>query len=160
MSRLLYEHSVSHRGYLIIPCVFATVWRETIYSYKLVSELGHQGKFHRADNPSQVCDSTIKGIIDQAKAFLDQHSDILSQRDYFKQRYTYRDNLIIINHEAGKWFYDHYPPGELRNVAAPRLFTTERECINWIRQGLDRAASTPPPVRVSRRERSSKNSRS
>lgn len=40
MSRLLYEKSVSYKGYLIIPFVFGIANSQSIYSYKLLSELG------------------------------------------------------------------------------------------------------------------------
>jgi hypothetical protein len=45
--------------------------------------------------------------------------------------------LIIVFKEGGKYFYDHYPPELLNNIAAPKLFTSEYECLNWIQQGLD-----------------------
>ncbi|HCF29927.1 MAG TPA: hypothetical protein DEV81_22615, partial [Cyanobacteria bacterium UBA11049] len=66
-------------------------------------------------------------------------SDIISDRDSFKSRYTYRNNLIIILEISGKYFYDHYPPDNLNNIAAPRIFSSEAECINWIKQGLERS---------------------
>jgi len=36
MNRLLYESSVSYKGYLIIPFVFSKVDNYEIYSYKLL----------------------------------------------------------------------------------------------------------------------------
>jgi hypothetical protein len=139
MSRLLYEKSVSYKGHLIIPFVFAVVDEEAIYSYKLITELGHKGKFHKSDNPSNIYSDTIDGIITIAKEHLDQNSDVLTRIDYFKSRYTYRENLIIIHKEAGKYFYDHYNPESLNNIAAPKIFKSEQECISWIKQGLDRS---------------------
>jgi hypothetical protein len=47
--------------------------------------------------------------------------------------------LIVIHEGAGKYFYDHYKPEELNNVAAPKLFKSESDCISWIKQGLDRS---------------------
>lgn len=139
MSRLLYESSVSYKGHLIIPFVFGIFDGQTIYSYKLLSEQGHKGKLHKLENPAGICSSSVEGIIDVAKEYLDSNSDILNSRDNFKRRYTYRDNLIIIYQVSGKYFYDHYSPDNLNNIAAPRIFTSEIECINWIKQGLDRS---------------------
>ena len=137
MSRLLYEKSVSEQGYLIIPFIFGRVDDQIIYSYTLLSELGHQGKFHKLENPVGICSSSIDGIIKVAKEHLSENSDVAAQDDYFKCRYTYRDNLIIVYQQNGKYFYDHYPPEKLNNIAAPKIFLSERECLNWIKQGLD-----------------------
>lgn len=137
MRRLLYENSISYKGHLIIPFVFGMANGEHIYSYTLLSELGHKGKFHKVENPASIYSSRIAGIIDVAKEHLDEHSDIVSMGDYFKSRYVYRDNLIIVYQLSEKYFYDHYKPESLNNVAAPKIFTSDRECINWIKQGLD-----------------------
>ncbi|AFZ26820.1 hypothetical protein Cylst_4759 [Cylindrospermum stagnale PCC 7417] len=136
MSRLLYENSVSYKGYLIIPFVFGTADNHEIYSYKLLAEIGHKSQFHKADNPAKVYGSSINNIVDIAKEHIEQHSDFVSQGDSFKSRYVYRHNLIIVFQEGGKYFYDHYPPELLNNIAAPKLFTSEYECLNWIQQGL------------------------
>jgi len=136
MRRLLYENSVSYKGHLIIPFVFGMA-NGDIYSYTLLSELGHKGKFHKVENPAGIYSSRIAAIIDVAKEHLDEHSDIVSMGDYFKSRYVYRDNLIIVYQLSEKYFYDHYKPESLNNVAAPKIFTSDRECINWIKQGLD-----------------------
>jgi hypothetical protein len=95
MSRLLYEKSVSYKGHLIIPFVLVTADSESIYSYRLLSELAHKGKFHKSDNPATLYMSSIEDIIAVAKEHLDKNSDIVSKEDYFKCRYTYRHNLII-----------------------------------------------------------------
>ena len=137
MSRLLYEKSVSYKGHLIIPFVFAIADANPIYSYTLLSELGHPGKFHKSENPAGNYSGSIEGIIDVAKSHLDVNSDVVSSSDNFKCRYTYRHNLIIIYEVAGKYFYDHYKPDSLNNVAAPKIFKSETECINWLKQGLD-----------------------
>ncbi|MBD0344999.1 MAG: hypothetical protein ICV63_09310 [Coleofasciculus sp. Co-bin14] len=142
MSRLLYEKSVSYKGHLIIPFIFGVADGESIYSYKLLSELGHKGKFHKAENPARICSNSIEIIIDIAKEHLDKNLDIRTEIDYFKCRYTYRYNLIVIHEAAGKYFYDHYKPEDLNNVAAPKLFNSEYECISWIKQGLDRSSIT------------------
>ena len=139
MSRLLYENSVSYKGHLIIPFMFAIVDSKTIYSYKLLSDLGHTGKLHKSENPAGICASSITEIISEAKEYLDNNSDTLNERDSFKSRYTYCNNLIIIQQISGKYFYDHYPPDNLNNIAAPRIFSSEAECINWIKQGLERS---------------------
>lgn len=137
MSRLLYEKSVSYQGYLIIPFVFGKADNYEIYSYKLLSEIGHKSKFHKAENPAEIYGSSISNIIAIAKEHIDQNSELVSQGDSFKSRYIYRHNLIIVFQEGGKYFYDHYPPELLNNIAAPKLFKSEYECLNWIKQGLD-----------------------
>ncbi|MBD2388308.1 hypothetical protein [Cylindrospermum sp. FACHB-282] len=137
MSRLLYENSVSYKGYLIIPFVFGTANNYEIYSYKLLAEIGHKSQFNKADNPAKIYGSSVSNIVDIAKEHIDQHSDFAFQGDNFKSRYIYRDNLIIVFQEGGKYFYDHYPPDLLNNIAAPKLFNSEYECLNWIQQGLD-----------------------
>ncbi len=106
-------------------------------SYTLLSDLGHRGRFHKADNPSETFSNTIEGILKIAREHLTQHSEINSETDYFKHRYTYRNNLIIVLHQAGKVFYDHYPPDELTNIAAPKLFKNESDCLMWIQQGFN-----------------------
>lgn len=137
VERFLYEKSVSYNGHLIVPFILTIVESKNIYSYTLLSELGHKGKFHKLENPAGICANTVEGIIEVAKEHLDENSDIAAQDDYFKCRYTYRDNLIIVYQEAGKYFYDHYPPSKLNNIAAPKIFLSEGDCLNWIKQGLD-----------------------
>ncbi|MEP0754215.1 hypothetical protein NDA03_18505 [Trichocoleus sp. Lan] len=139
MSRLLYENSVSHKGYLIIPFVFGMADGQNIYSYTLLSELGHKGRFHKLENPAGIYSSCIDTIIEAAKEHLDENSDVVSQNDYFKNRYIYQDNLIIVYQLASKYFYDHYKSDNLNNVAAPKIFGTEQECITWIKEGLDKS---------------------
>ncbi len=143
MSRLLYEHSVSYEGHLIIPFVYGTIDSQTIYSYKLLSELGHNGELHKLENPAGMYANSLNGIIDIAEEHLEYHSDVDSKQDYFRNRYTYQNNLVIVLEQAGKFFYDHYPPNELNNIAAPKLFDTERKCLDWIKQGLDRNSPNP-----------------
>ncbi len=142
MNRFLYESSVSHRGYLIIPFGTGSVNDKKIYSYQLLCELGNRGKFHQFENPAELYSSSIEKLIAVAKKHLDQFSDILSQVDYFQSRYTYRDDLIIIHHEARKYFYDHYKPDSLKNIAAPKIFKSEQECITWVKAGLDRSGTS------------------
>jgi hypothetical protein len=137
MSRLIYENSVSYQGYLIIPFVFGKVDTYEIYSYKLLSEVGHKNQFHKAENPAKIYGSSISNIIDIAKEHIEKNSEFVHQKDGFKSRYVYRNNLIIISEEGGKYFYDHYPPELLNNIAAPKLFKSEYECLSWIKQGLD-----------------------
>ncbi|MDZ8087322.1 MAG: hypothetical protein RMY16_17450 [Nostoc sp. DedQUE12b] len=137
MSRLLYENSVSYKGYLIIPFVFGKADNYEIYSYKMLSEIGHRSKFHKAENPAEIYGSDVKNIIDIAKEHIDENSEFVHRGDSFKSRYVYRNNLIIIFQEGDKYFYDHYPPELLNNIAAPKLFKSEYECLNWIKQGFD-----------------------
>lgn len=137
MSRLLYEKSVSYQGHLIIPFISIINYDTAIYSYKLLSELGYKGKFHKIENPAEIYANNLDRITAVAKEHLAKNSDVVSNLDYFKSRYTYRHNLIIIYEGAGKYFYDHYKPEKLDNVAAPKIFCSEQECINWLKQGLD-----------------------
>ncbi|MEH2394348.1 MAG: hypothetical protein V7K21_22705 [Nostoc sp.] len=139
MNRLLYESSVSYKGYLIIPFVFGQADNYEIYSYKLLSEIGHRNQFHKAENPAKIYGSGVSNIVDIAKEHIDiaQNSEFIHQGDSFKSRYIYRNNLIIIFLEGDKCFYDHYPPELLNNIAAPKLFKSEYECLSWIKQGLN-----------------------
>ncbi|MCC5669764.1 hypothetical protein LC653_39650 [Nostoc sp. CHAB 5784] len=137
MSRLLYENSVSYKGYLIIPFVFGKLDNYEIYSYKLLSEVGRTSQFHKAENPAKIYGSSVSNIIDIAKEHIDKNLEFVSHRDSFKSRYIYRNNLIIIFQEGDKYFYDHYPPELLNNIAAPKLFKSEYECLSWIKQGLN-----------------------
>lgn len=137
MSRLFYESSVSYRGYLIIPFLFNKVDGHEIYSYKLLAEIGNRSKLHKAENPAGIYGSSVDNIIDIAKQHLDKNFEFINKDDYFKSRYTYRNNLIILCQEAGKYFYDHYPPENLSNIAAPKIFKSEYECISWVKQGLE-----------------------
>lgn len=141
MNRLLYENSVAYNGHLIIPFLYGSIDREEIYSYHLLSEQSCKGKLHKAVNPAGIYASSVNGIIDMAKEHLDKNSDILHPSENFKARYTYRHNLIIIYGMNARFFYDHYPPEELRNIAAPKLFKSRVECINWVKEGLDRASN-------------------
>lgn len=137
ITRFLYENSVSHRGHLIIPFISKKVTVDYIYSYRLLSQLGHKGQFHKVENPGGLYSSSIFNIIEMAKEHLEKYTND-SKADYFKCRYTYHYNLIIIHQEGGKCFYDHYPPDKLNNIAAPKLFVSEIGCINWVKKGLDR----------------------
>ncbi|MGH2414826.1 MAG: hypothetical protein ACRDEA_14275 [Microcystaceae cyanobacterium] len=138
MKSFLYEKSVSYPGNLIIPFIYGQVGGEIIYSYVLLSEQSYKSQLHEAENPAGLYSNTLDEIIDIAKKHLEPYSQNFNGIDYFRERYTYQDNLIIIHQEAGKCFYDHYPPHELRNVAAPKLFNSVYDCINWVKQGLDR----------------------
>lgn len=139
MNRLIYEISVSYKGYLIIPFIFSTINKRSIYSYKLLAEIGHKSKLHKATNPTGIYSDRIGNLIEIAKEYLDNNLEFVNKKDNFKRRYTYRNNLIIVFEEGGKYFYDHYPPLELNNIAAPKLFSSEQECLNWIEQGIDRS---------------------
>ncbi|WP_041933392.1 hypothetical protein [Gloeothece verrucosa] len=137
MSRLLYEKSVSYKGNLIIPFLFTITVGELIYSYCLLSEDGDKSPFHKATNPSELYSNNFKDIIDIAKQHLDKNIEKFSNTDYFKERYTYQNNLIIIHQEGGKCFYDHYPPHELKNIAAPKIFLSAYDCLTWVKKGLN-----------------------
>ncbi|MEA5569770.1 hypothetical protein [Calothrix sp. UHCC 0171] len=146
MSRLLYEHSVSYRGYLVIPFAFPKTSdtplgsgyrQQKIYSYKLLAENGSKDKLHKAENPSGFYSDSIERIVNIAKEYIDNNLDFIGKGDAFKCRYTYRNNLIIVSQEAGKYYYDHYPPESLNNIAAPKIFKSEFDCISWIKEGID-----------------------
>jgi len=94
---------------------------------------------HGQINPSKLHSSDISSIIDIASEYLDEaDAEQDSGLDIFGRRYIYRNNLIVVSETRNKFFYDHYPPLELRNVAAPKLFNSEHECLSWIKIGLDR----------------------
>lgn len=138
MSRFLYEKSISYQGNLIIPFLFARVGGEMIYSYALLSEKGYKSQFHKAKNPAGLCSNNLREILEIAKKHLDEHHESSLTNDYFQQRYTYQNHLIILHQEEVKCYYDHYLPHELRNIAAPTLFVDADECMDWIKQQLDR----------------------
>ncbi len=148
MNRLLYEKSVSYKGYLIIPFVYEIADEQSVYSYKLLSELGRKGRFHTSDNPANLYSNSLERLIDVAKEHLAANAEAVSEVDYFKHRYTYRNNLIIVHEAAAKYFYDHYKPDDLNNIAAPKLFKSEYECISWIKRGLDRSRTSEEAKKV------------
>lgn len=161
MSRLLYEQSTSYSGHLIIPFVTQTLAGQAIFSYRLLSEWGYKGRLHRAENPGGIYSCSASGITQIAKEYLetqakhntdassaghsstlpDTNTLALPSRDYFRNRYTYKQNLIIVFHARHKFFYDHYPARSLKNIAAPKIFNTERACLTWIKNGIDTALS-------------------
>jgi len=142
LDRLLYEKSIPYQGHLIIPFVFGTADKAYIYSYSLLAEVGHKSEWHQAENPARMYSSDLEEIIHIAQEHLAQNSVYKSSSDSFKHRYTYCHNLIIVSEIAGKYFYDHYPPNRLNNIAAPRIFGSEAECISWVKQGLDHSRSS------------------
>ena len=162
MYRLLYEQSTSYSGHLIIPFVYQKLSGQDIFSYRLLSEWGYKGRLHRAENPGGIYSCSPSGITDIAKEYLDTVTQrdtesanagqtialpdadnlALTSRDYFRNRYTYEQNLIIVFHARHKFFYDHYPPTSLKNIAAPKIFNTERACLTWIKNGIDTALAT------------------
>lgn len=161
MHRLLYEQSTSYNGHLIIPFVYQTLVGQEIFSYRLLSEWGYKGRLHRAENPGGIYSCSASGITQIAQEYLDTATQrdettahpgttlalpdtetlALPSRDYFRNRYTYKENLIIVFHARHKFFYDHYPPTSLKNIAAPKIFNTERACLTWIKNGIDTALS-------------------
>jgi hypothetical protein len=135
IDRFLYEKSAIYQECLIIPFVYSCVDNQDIYSYALLSEQGYTSILHQAENPAKLYSGEIEGII----AIAQQHIDTqvtLEGSNYFRQRYTYNHNLIIIHQEANKCFYDHYAPSKLVNIAAPKIFTTTAGCIEWVKSGL------------------------
>jgi hypothetical protein len=169
MSRLIYENSVSYRGYLVIPFACNKIGDASIgngshdtlkgirakcdtpkeslrdrkiYSYKLIAENGSRNKLHKVENPTGFYGHSIESIIEIAKEYIDRYLidknlELVNMDDAFKNRYTYRNNLIIVSQEAGKYYYNQYPPESLNNIAAPKIFKSEFDCISWIKQGVD-----------------------
>jgi hypothetical protein len=136
IDRFLYEKSATHQDCLIIPFVYSYVDGQDIYSYALLSEQGYTSILHQAENPAKLYSAEIEGII----AIAQQHIDTqvtLEGSDYFRQRYTYNHNLIIIHQQGNKCFYDHYAPSKLINIAAPKIFSSTADCINWVKIGLE-----------------------
>lgn len=138
MNRFLYEKSVPYQNYLIIPFLVTRVAGEFIYSYTLLSAQGYDDEFHKAKNPSGLCSNHLTGIVEIAQNHLQTFSNTLQEDNYFQQRYTYQNHLIVIHQQGKKCFYDHYPPTELRNIAAPTLFLNADDCIDWIKRRLAR----------------------
>jgi hypothetical protein len=137
IDRFLYEKSATHQDCLIIPFVYSHVDGQDIYSYALLSEQGYTSILHQAENPAKLYSAEIEGIM----AIAQQHIDTqvtLEGTDYFRQRYTYNHNLIIIHQQGNKCFYDHYAPSKLVNIAAPKIFSSAADCINWVKLGLQR----------------------
>lgn len=142
ISRFLYEHSVLHQTYLIIPFVAYRIDGQNIYSYSLLAEEGYKNDLHQVTNPAKLYSDNLADLIKIAQENLESLSDSnhnYHKSLYFYQRYIYNNNLIILHKQGGKCFYDHYPPHELRNIAAPKLFKSSFACLNWVRQGLDRS---------------------
>ncbi|AFZ12227.1 hypothetical protein Cri9333_1330 [Crinalium epipsammum PCC 9333] len=142
MSILLYEKSASCQGHLIIPFVYSVIQDQHIYSYKLLSARGYKDQFHKSENPAAIYSGSVEGMIEIAKEHLNKYSDLKEQMDNFQSRYTYKNNLIIIYECAGKYFYDHYKSEDLINVAAPKIFQSEYDCIKWVKEGLDNSNAT------------------
>ena len=138
MNRFFYEKSSSYQGYLIIPFLLTKVSGELIYSYALLSSQGYDDEFHKAKNPAGICSNTLGDIREIAQQHLNQYSVNLKEDDYFEQRYTYQNTLIIIHPQGKRCFYDHYPSHELKNIAAPTLFLNADSCIDWIQKRLAR----------------------
>jgi hypothetical protein len=136
MSRFVYEKSITYQEYLIIPFVFSNIDSHDIYSYCLLAEQGYKNQLHKAINPAGLYSSKLEDVIDIAKKHLDEQATSEQKSNYFQQRYTYNNNLIIIHQQAGKCFYDHYAPEELNNIAAPRIFNSSLDCISWVKRGL------------------------
>lgn len=137
IDRFLYEKSVTHQECLIIPFVHSYFDGQDIYSYALLSEQGYTSILHQAENPAKLYSGAIEGIIAIAKQHLDTQIT-LEGADYFRQRYTYDHNLIIIHQQGNKCFYDHYAPNKLVNIAAPKIFFNASDCIDWVKSGLQR----------------------
>ena len=140
MNRYLYEKSVAHRGFLIIPFVAGNVSGRQLYSYILLAGYGYQHKWHKCENPAGYFTEDVYDVLQAAKKHLDKAEAVGGAEQHFRHRYTYLNNLVVLYKAAGKYYYDHYAPYGLNNIAAPKLFATEQDCIEWIRLGLLRRA--------------------
>jgi hypothetical protein len=136
--RYLYEKLAFHYGYLVIPFKCGMISGADLYSYQLLCAFERQGHFNREVNPTEEYAASVERVMAIAQTFLAHHSDLPSVTNYVQQRYIYQGNLIVISQIAGKYFYDHYAPDNLTNIAAPRLFEDEEDCIAWVKQGIDR----------------------
>jgi hypothetical protein len=134
----LYEKLAFHYGYLVIPFKCGMISGADVYSYQLLCAFERQGQFNREVNPTEEYSASVERVMAIAQTFLAHHSDLSSVTNYVQQRYIYQGNLILISQIAGKYFYDHYAPYNLTNIAAPRLFEDEADCITWVKQGIDR----------------------
>lgn len=136
VERFLYEKSVVYQSCLIIPFVHSSINDRDVYSYALLSEQGYNSVLHQAENPAQLYAAGLEGIVAIAKQHLDYQ--VTSEgTSYFRQRYTYQHNLIILHQAANKCYYDHYAPDSLVNIAAPKIFASTSDCISWVKTGLE-----------------------
>jgi len=137
IDRFLYEKSAIYQECLIVPFVYSYVDAQDIYSYALLSEQGYTSILHQAENPAKLYSGEKKDISAIAKQHIDTQVT-LEGSHYFRQRYIYNNNLIIIHQEANKCFYDHYAPSKLVNIAAPKIFASPVDCVEWVKSGLER----------------------
>jgi hypothetical protein len=136
MHRFLYERSIVHKGYLVIPYVAGRLEDKAIYSYALLAAAGHTNPWHQTTNPAGLYAEDGLKILEVAQAHLDEAAVAGGSDDHFQRRYTFLKNLVILYETANKVYYDHYAPTSLVNIAAPKLFAAEQDCIEWIRRGL------------------------
>lgn len=137
MKRLLYGKSTTYRGYLIIPFIFCRLNSSDIYSYQLLSERGNKDKFHKEQNPTQLYSSSLTTILKIAIEHLKQQVNYVGDVNFFKLRYTCNDHLIILHQtQNNKWYYEHYLPDKLDNIAESRQFKNRFECLSWVQDSL------------------------
>ena len=140
MTKYLYEKAASHRGFLIIPYEAARLSGRPLYSYVLLAGYGYQHQWHKTENLAGVYTEDIYEVVIHAKAHLDRHEACGGKESHFSGSYTYLRNLVVIYEAAGRFYYDQYAPESLTNIAAPKLFSTKQDCIEWVRLGLLRRA--------------------
>ncbi|WP_026100911.1 hypothetical protein [Synechococcus sp. PCC 7336] len=136
MTNYQYDKAASHRGFMIIPFEGGKISGRSLFSYVLLSGYGYQHQWHKTENIAGVYAEDAYEVVKLAKAHLDRHKAIGGSPTHFTLSYTYLNNLIVIHEAAGRFYYDHYTPGNLNNIAAPKLFSSEQECIEWVRLGL------------------------
>ncbi|MEL6579369.1 MAG: hypothetical protein AAFQ14_06435 [Cyanobacteria bacterium J06621_12] len=137
IDRFLYEKSVTYQECLVIPFLHSYLDDQDIFSYALLSEQGYTSVLHQAENPAKLYANDLPGIIATAQQHIDTQVT-LEGSHYFRQRYTYDHNLIIIHQEGNRCFYDHYAPTKLVNIAAPKIFASPVDCVEWVTSGLKR----------------------
>jgi hypothetical protein len=140
--RYLYENLILCRGYLVIPFQCGAFRGANLFSYQLLSAFERQGRYHKVVNPTELYENSVEAILGVAQNFLNRDSDLPIAPAYAQKQYLYQGNLVLISNMAGKFFYDHYSPDQLNNLAAPKLFESEADCIAWVKQGIDRLHDT------------------
>ena len=136
MLKYQYDKAATHRGFLIVPFEVTRISGRPIYSYVLLSGYGYQHQWHKSENLAGIYAEDIYEVIVHAKAHLDREDACGGKQGHFSSSYTYLRNLIVIYEAAGRFYYDHYAPERLTNIAAPKLFSSKEKCIDWVRTGL------------------------
>ena len=136
MTTYQYDKATAHRGFLIVPFEVTRLSGRPLYSYVLLSGYGSQHQWHKSGNLAGIYAEDIYDVIHHAKVHLDRQDACGGKSGHFSNSYTYLRNLVVIYESADRYYYDHYAPDSLTNIAAPKLFSSKEECIEWVRAGL------------------------